>query len=188
MVSFPASRAHRGGVLLLGSLVIGLVVGWIAQMLLGTGTRPHRSAVRQPAALLACLAFVLVAGGCGDDDSDDSGSGSDSGDGAAAVCDELDALEEDVAALGDVNVVEKGTSALEEPLDTIRDDLEALSDDAGDELRPEVDALRTTVSDLETAIADVDEVGASGVATAVGDVVDALGDVGTEISETDCPD
>ena len=40
MVSFPAAGIHGGDVLLLGLLVFGLFVGWIAQMLVGMGTRP----------------------------------------------------------------------------------------------------------------------------------------------------
>lgn len=40
VVAFPAAGVHSGDVLLLGLLVFGLFVGWIAQMLLGMGTRP----------------------------------------------------------------------------------------------------------------------------------------------------
>ena len=107
------------------------------------------------AAVVGVLAVVLVLGACGDDDDDDGGGGqaatTTTTAGGDELCPAVDDLRQDVGALDDVDVVQEGTSAVEDQLDAIRDDLSQIRQAAPDTAPDEADAFDRALTSLDDA-------------------------------------
>jgi hypothetical protein len=103
-------------------------------------------------ALAVALATVLALSACGDDDDDQAASSTTS---EEALCDAVDAAEEDIRALGDIDVLADGTDAVEASLTTIRDDLAELRELVPDTAPDEADAFDSALSSLGDAISAV---------------------------------
>jgi phosphoenolpyruvate-protein kinase (PTS system EI component) len=98
---------------------------------------------RRTSALLVAVALCagLALSACGDDSS--------------SLCKDVDSLKSSVKALGEVDVVENGTSELRSALDDVKSDTQALADEAKKDFGPEVDALQQALSTLDTALRNV---------------------------------
>jgi hypothetical protein len=105
------------------------------------------------------LAGVLVVGagavlaGC----SSDSTSSSPETTGPPALCSSTDALQASMTDLGDVQVVENGTAALQEAVASVKSDLQNVVDDATSEFGTQVDGLQAgfdAVQEATTTAAD----------------------------------
>jgi hypothetical protein len=100
-------------------------------------------------ALAAALAGLIVLGACGDDDDDQAASSTTN---EEALCDAVDTAEDDIRALGDIDVVAEGTDAVEASLTTIREDLAELRELAPDTAPDEAEAFDNALSSLGDAI------------------------------------
>lgn len=100
-------------------------------------------------ALAAALAGLIVLGACGDDDDDQAASSTTD---EEALCDAVDTTEDDIRALGDIDVVAEGTDAVEASLTTIREDLAELRELAPDTAPDEAEAFDNALSSLGDAI------------------------------------
>ena len=115
----------------------------------------------------AGLVLVLGVAACGGDDDDDDSS-------SAQFCNDRQALQTSVEDLGNVNVVENGTSALTDAVDEVKKNAEALKDSASDEFEPDVDALTDAISELVDAVKNLGSGdGVSAVQSAASDVQSA---------------
>jgi hypothetical protein len=103
-------------------------------------------------ALAVALATVLALSACGDDDDDQAASSTTN---EEALCDAVDAAEEDIRALDDIDVLADGTDAVEASLTTIRDDLAELRELVPDTAPDEADAFDSALSSLGDAISAV---------------------------------
>lgn len=115
------------------------------------------SRVLKTVTLLLLATVVLAVAGCGGSDGDGDSE-------AAAVCDSLETLREDVDGLGDLELEdEEAVAELEESLTSIQTDLGAVQADAQAELSQ---PLASVESALETLTADIAAVRAAGDITA----------------------
>jgi hypothetical protein len=120
-------------------------------------------------ALAGALAVLLALGACGDDDGDQAAdSTTTAGD---ALCAAIDDVEQDIAALGDLDVLAEGTDAVEASLTTIREDLAEIRDLAPDTAPEEAEAFDDALASLGDAISALGE--SSLTAEAAQDVVEA---------------
>jgi hypothetical protein len=71
--------------------------------------------------------------------------------GPPAVCSSTDALQASMSDLGDVQVVENGTAALEDAVASVRSDLQDVVDDATSQYATQVDGLQASFDALEDA-------------------------------------
>ncbi|HJS25996.1 MAG TPA: hypothetical protein VJ913_02595, partial [Actinomycetota bacterium] len=97
-------------------------------------------------ALPLMLILGLAAAGCSDDGEDGSPTADTSG------CDEVNALEDSLTSLTEVDLVSGGTDALQAAVSDVRTDLDAAVSAVGAELEPAVDEVQTAFGDLESAI------------------------------------
>jgi len=107
-------------------------------------------------ALAGALATLLALSACGDDDDGDQAANStaeatttSTGD---ALCAAIDDAEQDIRALGDIDVVAEGTDAVEADLTTIRDDLAEIRELAPDTAPEEAEAFDDALASLDDAI------------------------------------
>ena len=100
-------------------------------------------------ALAAALVALLALIGCGDDDDDQAASSTTD---EEALCDAVDTAEDDIRALGDIDVVAEGTDAVQASLTTIREDLAELRELAPDTAPDEAEAFDNALSSLGDAI------------------------------------
>jgi hypothetical protein len=142
---------------------------------------PTCSRVLKTVTLLLLATVVLAVAGCGDGDSE-----------AAAVCDSLETLRENVDGLRDLELEDEEAEAvaeLEESLTSIQTDLGAVQADAQAELSQ---PLAGVESALETLTADIAEVRAAGDITAESaqGLVASVAAVGTawEVLKSSVPD
>jgi hypothetical protein len=160
--------------------------------------------MRKP--LLATLALTLTltvaAAGCGgDDDSADTTTtttttttvvSSNPGPVTSAspeLCAARDNLRDSISALGSVNVVADGLSAISDALTQIGDDLSAVRSAAGSDVQAQADAFQGALDELQTAISGARGNGASGlsaVGTAVSNVVSTGDTLLTSLGNLNC--
>jgi hypothetical protein len=101
---------------------------------------------------LACgLAVLLPLLACGDDDDDQTASSTTTSSGDA-LCAAVGDLEDDIGALGDLDVVADGTDAVKASLSAIRADLAEIRDQAPDTAPDEADALDSALTSLDDAV------------------------------------
>jgi hypothetical protein len=100
-------------------------------------------------ALAAALAGLIALSACGDDDDDQAASSTTN---EEALCDAVDTAEDDIRALGDIDVLAEGTDAVEASLTTIREDLAELKELAPDTAPDESEAFDSALSSLDDAI------------------------------------
>ena len=109
-------------------------------------------------ALAAALATLLALSACGDDDDGDQAANSTTTAEATttstseALWAALDDAEQDIRALGDIDVLAEGTVAVEASLTTIREDLAEISELAPDTAPDEAEAFDNTLASLDDAI------------------------------------
>lgn len=120
------------------------------------------------------VAGVAVAG-CGDDD--DSGGG---GAAAAGTCEARDDLQAALGDLADVNVVDGGTSAVEDAIGEVDVALDDLRDAGQEAYNDEIDDVQSALDELSAALSGVGEDPNRDTARDVGD---AASDVITSIDQ-----
>ena len=112
-------------------------------------------------ALAGALAILLPLAACGDDDDDQTASSTttaeettttSSGD---ALCSAVGDLEQDIGALGDLDVIADGTDAVKASLAAIRADLAEIRDQAPDTAPDEAGAFDSALTSLDDAVAAV---------------------------------
>lgn len=97
--------------------------------------------LRTSALAVAALSMVLV--GCSDDDE-------------PSACGELQDLAEEVRELRDMQVVQDGTTAVSEQLDSISESWGEAKSVAGDQFGDEFDAVESAVADVRDALPEID--------------------------------
>ena len=76
---------------------------------------------------------------------------------AADVCESADGLRASLTALGDVQVVQDGTDAVQEAWTTVQDDWAKLADAAGDEYADQVDRVEADAGAVQSAVETTQE-------------------------------
>jgi hypothetical protein len=114
-------------------------------------------------ALAVALAALLALSACGDDDDGNQAANStttaeatttSTGD---ALCAAIDDAEQDIRALGDIDVLAEGTDAVEASLTTIREDLAEIQQLAPDTAPEEAEAFDNALASLDDAISAIRE-------------------------------
>ena len=111
--------------------------------------------------LAGALATLLALSACGDDDDGDQAANSTTTAEATTtsagdeLCAAIDDAEQDIAALGDIDVLAEGTDAVEASLTTIREDLAEIRELAPDTAPEEAEALDSALGSLGDAITAV---------------------------------
>ena len=126
--------------------------------------------------LAGALAILLALGACGDDDGDQGASSTTTAESTTtspddALCTAIDGVEQDMRALGDIDVLAEGTDAVEARLTSIREDLTEIQELAPDTAPDEAEAFDSALASLDDAIAAVGD--GSLTAQSVQDVVAA---------------
>ena len=109
-------------------------------------------------ALAGALATLLAFSACGDDDDGDQAATSTTTAEATTtstgdeLCAAIDDAEQDIRALGDIDVLAEGTDAVEASLTTIRDDLAEIRELAPDTAPEEAEAFDDALASLDDAI------------------------------------
>lgn len=126
-------------------------------------------------ALAGALAILLALSACGDDDGDQAASSTTAESTTTspddALCGAIDDVEQDIRALGDIDVLAEGTDTVEARLTSIREDLTEIQELAPDTAPDEADAFDSALASLDDAIAAVGD--GSLTAQSVQDVVAA---------------
>jgi hypothetical protein len=127
-------------------------------------------------ALACALAILLALTACGDDDGDQAASSTTTAESTTtsagdALCDAIDEVEQDIRALGDIDVLAEGTDAVEARLSSIREGLTEIEELAPDTAPDEAEAFDDALASLDDAIAAVGD--GSLTAQSVQDVVAA---------------
>jgi hypothetical protein len=111
-------------------------------------------------ALAGALASLLALSACGDDDDDGDQAANSTTTAEAtttstreALCAAIGDAEQDVRALGDIDVLAEGTDAIEASLTTIREDLAEITELAPDTAPEEAEAFDSALASLDDAIA-----------------------------------
>jgi hypothetical protein len=127
-------------------------------------------------ALAGALAILLALSACGDDDGDQAANSTTTAESTTtspddALCGAIDDVEQDIRALGDIDVLAEGTDAVEARLTSIREDLTEIKELAPDTAPDEADAFDSALASLDDAIAALGD--GSLTAQSVQDVVAA---------------
>ena len=131
---------------------------------------------------IALLVVVAVAG-CSDDGEGDEGDTT-----AASGCEEVNALEDSLTTLTQIEPVNDGMDALESAAAEVKTDLEAAASAVSSDLEPSVDEVQSSFDELETTLEGISSEGGLGAAaTEVGNALTELGralqDLSAEIGE-----
>lgn len=124
-------------------------------------------------ALPLMVVLGLAAAGCSDDDG-----GAPTA--ATSGCDEVNALEDSLTSLTEVDLVSDGTDALQSAVSDVRTDLDAAVSAVGAELEPAVDEVQTALGDLESALEGISS--AEGLGAAATEIGSALAELGTALT------
>jgi hypothetical protein len=185
-----ARAVHTGGMMRFSS-------GWSAVRMLGAHTRdaprteegspamngPNPIRARRYVTLVAVLLMASTAiGACGGDDDDAATTTSSS----PSICEDATALQSSISDLGDVDVVENGTSALESAISAVEDDAGTLIAAAREEFGSDVDDLESSLEALATSIRGVGSTGVSGIADALQGVEDSAKNLIDKIDDEKC--
>ncbi|HSJ22612.1 MAG TPA: hypothetical protein VK964_18760 [Nocardioidaceae bacterium] len=127
------------------------------------------STVRVTVSLIWLLLLGSGLVGCGGDETSPQTS-----EPTPAICQDIDALQQSVADLQDIEIGEDALADLGTQLDTIRGDVGQIRRDTGDENAAEVEAVGTTADSLESSIDAAVASPSAATLTAVGDSVRAL--------------
>ena len=95
-------------------------------------------------------------------------------------------MQSSISDLGDVDVVENGTSALESAISAVEDDAGTLITAARDEFGSEVDQLQSSLEALVTSIRTIGSTGVSGVTDALQGVEDSAKNLTDKIDDEKC--
>jgi hypothetical protein len=104
------------------------------------------------------LAVLLALSGCGDDDEGDQEANSTTTrevtttSTEAALCAAIVDAEQDIRALGDIDVLAEGTNAVDASLTTVREDLAEIEELAPDTAPEEAEVFDSALASLEDAI------------------------------------
>jgi len=131
---------------------------------------------------IALLVAVTVAG-CSDNGEGDEGDTT-----AASGCEEVNALEDSLTSLTQIEPVDDGMDALESAAAEVKTDLEAAASAVASDLEPSVDDVQSSFDELETTLGGISSEGGLGAAaTEVGNALTQLGtaleDLSAEIGE-----
>jgi hypothetical protein len=110
--------------------------------------------MRHPA-LAGTLASLLALTACGDDADGDQPANSTTAELATtqALCAAIDDVEQDIRALGDIDVLDEGTDAVEAILSAIREDSAEIREVAPETAPDEAEAFDTSLASLDDAMA-----------------------------------
>ena len=135
---------------------------------------------------IALLVVVAVAG-CSDN-GDGEGEGDEGETTAASGCEEVNALEDSLTSLTQIEPVNEGKDAFESAAAEVSTDLEAAASAVASELQPSVDEVQTSFGEFETTLEGISSEGGLGAAaTELGNALTQLGtalqDLSAEIGE-----
>ena len=104
----------------------------------------------------------------------------------ADVCGSADDLRASLTALGDVQVVQEGTDAVQQAWTTVQDDWAQLAEDAGDRYADQVDQVEAEAGAVQSAVETTQEESSAetvaAVAAAVGVFLQDAGELVDEVS------
>jgi hypothetical protein len=107
---------------------------------------------------------------------------------ASDICGSAEDLRGSLSALGDVQVTQEGTSALENAWTTVQDDWAQLADDARERYAGQVGSVQTAAdavqAAMDTALADPSAQALRGAAAAIGVFVQEAGALTDEVGST----
>ena len=130
---------------------------------------------------VALLVAVTVAG-CSDNGEGDEGDTT-----AASGCEEVNALEDSLTSLTQIEPVDDGMDALESAVAEVGTDLEAAASAVSSDLQPSVDEVQSSFDELESTLEGISEGGLGAAATEVGNALTQIGtaleDLSAEIGE-----
>ena len=124
---------------------------------------------------VALLVAVTVAG-CSDNGEGDEGDTT-----AASGCEEVNALEDSLTSLTQIEPVDDGMDALESAVAEVGTDLEAAASAVSSDLQPSVDEVQSSFDELETTLEDISSEG--GLGAAATEVGNALTQIGTALED-----
>ena len=164
-----------------------LAASWISDRFAARTVSPSEAVIMRRVTRLRLVALPLMvvlglaAAGCSDDDG-----GAPTA--ATSGCDEVNALEDSLTSLTEVDLVSDGTDALQSAVSDVKTDLDAAVSAVGAELEPAVDEVQTAFGDLESALESISSEGLGAAATEIGNTLAELGTaltgLTTEISQT----
>jgi hypothetical protein len=133
------------------------------------------------AAAVGIVFFLAGLSGCSSSSDGETAAATSSG---AAVCASADDLRGSLAALGDVQVVQQGTDALDQAWTTVQDDWARFADDARAQHADEVDGVQADADAVQAAVdtARADP-GAGTLGTLASEVQTFLKDAGALVDE-----
>jgi len=127
--------------------------------------------------LLSIALLVAVAlASCSDDGGGDEGDTTE-----ASGCEEVDALEDSLTSLTQIEPVDDGMDALESAVAEVRTDLEAAASAVSSDLQPSVDEVQSSFDELETTLEGISSEG--GLGAAATEVGNALTQIGTALED-----
>jgi predicted extracellular nuclease len=123
---------------------------------------------------LSMVCLLLLGSGLAACGGDETSTETQTSEPTPAICQDVEALQESVGDLQDIEIDEGALSQLGTQLDTIRGDVGQIRRDAGDENATEIEAVSTSADSLESSIDAAVASPSATTLTAVGDNVRAL--------------
>jgi hypothetical protein len=136
-----------------------------------------RTLVRPVAAAVGVFGLLGLLGACGSSSKTSSPptSGSSTSGSVASnpqLCSARDALKQSIQDLGNLNVIQNGTSGLDAAVNKVRDNLQAVKSASHEQLQPQVTAVQNALDQLGKSISNLSSGGS------INDVVNAARNVG----------
>jgi hypothetical protein len=103
--------------------------------------------------------------------------------GPPAVCSSTDALQASISDLGDVQVVQNGTAALEDAVASVRSDLKDVVDDATSQYATQADDLQASFDAVQAAAGAAVATPSAATLSAVTASITALGNEVTDFAD-----
>jgi hypothetical protein len=139
-------------------------------------------AMRMWATGLVAVVVGLGLTSCSSDSDTESSAAATSS--AADVCASADAFRTSLAELGNVQVVQEGTDAVQQAWTTVQDDWAQLSENAGDQYAEQVDRVESDAGAVQSAIDTTQEESSAATLAAVAGAVGVfLQDAGALVEE-----